>query len=75
MSNWVKMKERLPSKDGWYMVRYFDEKDKVCRRAMFFSTNKLSYSDSQWSVSARPCYSWQGALPDEWLCLLGDQDV
>ena len=64
-ATWIKMKAQLPSRKGWYLVRYTGDKE----IAMFFRTEKRSYSNSQWYVDANTGHDWQGRLPDEWLKL------
>ncbi|CAH9015271.1 hypothetical protein VP142E351_P0036 [Vibrio phage 142E35-1] len=70
MSNkWVNFTERYPDESGLYETRY-SEDERVS--VMYFRTNKLGYSDSQWVSQNgetggvyKGC-SWQGRLPDEW---------
>ena len=65
LATWIKMTNELPVTNGWYLVRYINEKE----IAMYFKTNKRHYSDSQWFVESNTGHSWQGKLPDEWLRL------
>ena len=72
MSNLVKLSDRLPTEDGWYMVKYADE-DRLF--PMGFRPKKLSYSDSQFVIAKAVKFvggkvvgmNWQGRLPDYWV--------
>mgnify|MGYP007046381510 CR=1 FL=1 len=75
MCELIKISERLPSKDGWYMVKYADE-DRLF--PMGFRVKKLSYSDSQFLTAKAVKFKdgkvigadWQGRLPDYWVDIL-----
>lgn len=68
-ANWVAMKDRLPKDNGWYLLRYTDERN----TAMYFKNKKTSYSDSQWYVDPQTGWSWGGMLPTYWLELTQDK--
>ena len=64
IAKWVAMSV-LPKRNGWYLVRYIGDKE----FAMYFRTEKRSYSDSQWFVNSETGHDWKGILPDRWLVL------